>query len=48
MLAERVGVGVDEAFSVLRGYARKRGTKLRTVAAGVLAGDIDLPAAGRR
>lgn len=48
VLAERLGVGVDEAFSVLRGYARKRGTKLRTVAAGVLAGDIDLPATGRR
>jgi GAF domain-containing protein len=41
-LSERLGVGVNEAFDVLRQHARSRGLKLRDVASAFLAGDLDL------
>jgi len=42
MIAERTGLGVTEAFEVLRRYARSNGTKLRDVARLVVEGSIDL------
>jgi GAF domain-containing protein len=54
MLAERASVGVDEAFSFLRGYARTTKRRLVDVAGEVVAGALDAdvvvsgPSAGRR
>jgi transcriptional regulator with GAF, ATPase, and Fis domain len=48
VIAERAGVGVTEAFEVLRRYARSRGQKLREVAAAVVAGELDPPAPSAR
>jgi len=42
MIAERTGLGVTEAFEVLRRYARSNGTKLRDVARLVVEGSVDL------
>src|SRR3954452_2124360 len=41
MLAERVGIEVDEAFSQLRSYARSHGERLTEVARRFLAGTVD-------
>jgi len=41
MLAERAGIGMDDAFARLRGYARSGGRLLVDVAAGVVSGAID-------
>ncbi|SDP00474.1 GAF domain-containing protein [Klenkia soli] len=43
MLAQRAGVGVDEAFTLMRGHARRSGHGLREVAAAVVAGRGVLP-----
>lgn len=40
-LAVHAGVGVDEAFTALRGHARNRGRPLDDVARGVVDGDLD-------
>jgi transcriptional regulator with GAF, ATPase, and Fis domain len=42
VLAERVGVGVDDAFALLRTHARRHGLPLRQVVAGVLSGTLPL------
>jgi GAF domain-containing protein len=42
VLAERSGAGVDEAFAVLRAYARRNGRHLSAVAAAVIDGSLDL------
>lgn len=51
VLAERAGLSMDEAFHLLRRYARGQGRKLSEVAAAVTTGDTDiltaLPAARR-
>lgn len=44
MLAERTGLAVPQAFSVMRGYARKHGVTLRSIASGIV--DGTLPTAG--
>lgn len=41
-LAERHGIGVEEAFQRLRGHSRSTRTKLRQVAADLINGDLDL------
>ena len=41
-LAERAGVGVDEAFTLIRAHARRHGIPLPTVAAGVVTGRLHL------
>ena len=41
-LAERNGVGVDEAFTLMRTHARRHGIPLPAVAAGVVTGRIHL------
>lgn len=43
VLAERSGLQVDQAFTVLRTHARRNGVSLGTVAAEVVAGRIRLP-----
>jgi len=43
VLAERSGLQVDQAFTVLRAHARRNGVSLGTVAAEVVAGRIRLP-----
>ena len=43
VLAERLQVGIDTAFTMLRGYARDRNLKLAEVARAVAAGDLDIP-----
>ena len=43
VLAERSGLQVDQAFTVLRTHARRNGVSLGTVAAEVVAGRIQLP-----
>jgi GAF domain-containing protein len=43
VLAERSGLQVDQAFTVLRTHARRNGVSLDTVAAEVVAGRIRLP-----
>jgi len=53
VLAERGRIGMDEAFSGLRDYARSRNHPLREVARGVIEGWVDIenvttPASGRR
>jgi transcriptional regulator with GAF, ATPase, and Fis domain len=45
MLAERLGIGTDEAFSRLRGYARSHNARLTGVAQKVLDGSLDPAAA---
>ncbi|GAA2019514.1 GAF and ANTAR domain-containing protein [Pseudokineococcus marinus] len=42
VLAERAGVGVDEAFTRLRTRARRRGEALSDVAAAVVRGELDV------
>lgn len=41
-LSERLGIGVTDAFEVMRRHARSRGRKLRDVANDFLAGDVDI------
>ncbi|MDX2648607.1 GAF and ANTAR domain-containing protein [Streptomyces sp. PA03-1a] len=41
VLAERWGVGVDEAFTALRRYARTHRVRLAVLARGVVAGTVD-------
>lgn len=50
VLAERLGVGMSEAFDALRRWSRSRNQHLRAVAEAVIAGRIDVTAlgAGRR
>lgn len=43
MLAERDGITVDEAFTLLRNHSRGTGTKLREVAQDVVKGVLRLP-----
>jgi GAF domain-containing protein len=43
ILAERSGVGADEAFVAMRTHARRTGAPLRRVAADVVAGTIRIP-----
>jgi hypothetical protein len=47
MLAERENITVDEAFTVLRNYARKNGVKMRLVAEDVVKGVLAIPATYR-
>jgi GAF domain-containing protein len=44
VLAERSNVGMDEAFSALRGYARTHNLKLTEVALAVVRGELDIGA----
>jgi ANTAR domain/GAF domain len=44
VLAERLGVSVDGAFTLLRDHSRKGNLKLRDVAAEVVSGSLDLTA----
>jgi len=44
ILAERAGVTVDEAFELLRKFARRNSTKLTEVAGGVVHHSIEIPA----
>lgn len=44
MLAERANIPVDEAFTILRTYARRHGLKLRDVARDLMSGALSLPA----
>jgi transcriptional regulator with GAF, ATPase, and Fis domain len=41
MLAERAGIGLDQAFERLRRYARSTNTRLTELAAGVTDGSVD-------
>ncbi|GAA2755975.1 GAF and ANTAR domain-containing protein [Actinopolymorpha rutila] len=48
VLAERGGFGVDEAFTVLRGYARRNRIRLADLADGIVDGAVDTrPLLGR-
>jgi AmiR/NasT family two-component response regulator len=40
VLAERAQVNLDDAFGMLRGYARNHNSRLRDVAEAVIAGNI--------
>jgi GAF domain-containing protein len=42
-LAERLGLDMDQAFSVLRGYARSRNRRLSDVARGLVDGTVTIP-----
>jgi GAF domain-containing protein len=42
VLAERLQLGIDDAFATLRGYARDRNLKLAEVARAVAAGELDI------
>jgi GAF domain-containing protein len=44
VLAERSNVGMDEAFTALRGYARTHNLKLTEVAVAVVRGELDIGA----
>lgn len=44
LLAERLHLGIDEAFAALRGYAREHNLKLAEVARAVAAGELDITA----
>jgi transcriptional regulator with GAF, ATPase, and Fis domain len=44
VLAERLGISVDEAFTALRAYARSGNHKLRDVATSVIDGSLDATA----
>jgi hypothetical protein len=45
VLAERLQVSIEDAFTTLRGYARVNNLKLAEVAAAVAAGELSIPAA---
>jgi hypothetical protein len=47
-LAERSNISVDEAFKVMRGYARNTGSKIRDVCQDVLSGKLTFPAPSLR
>jgi AmiR/NasT family two-component response regulator len=42
VLAERTGVTVTEAFTMLRNHARRHGLKVNNVARAVVAGEVEL------
>jgi GAF domain-containing protein len=42
VLAERLGLGIDDAFATLRRYARQSNLKLAEVARAVAAGELDI------
>jgi len=42
MIAERTGLAPDDAFDVIRGYARRRGLRLRQVARRLVDRTLDL------
>jgi len=42
ILAERANITIDEAFEVLRGFARRNGRKLSEVAAGIVQHTLDV------
>jgi AmiR/NasT family two-component response regulator len=42
ILAERAGVGVDEAFELLRGYARRHHVGITVIAEGVIRRELDI------
>lgn len=44
VLAERTGADVDQAFALLRAYARNNGTQLSAVAAAVISGSVTIAA----
>lgn len=44
VLAERLQLGIDEAFAALRGYAREHNLKLAEVARAVAVGELDITA----
>ncbi len=44
MLSERAGTTVDQAFQLLREYARSHGRKIHEVAADVISENLRLPA----
>jgi transcriptional regulator with GAF, ATPase, and Fis domain len=44
VLAERLNISVDDAFTALRGYARAGNHKLRDLANGVIDGSLDITA----
>lgn len=48
MLAERSGISVDEAFTLLRNHARGNGANMHDVAHDVVAGTLKLPTQTRR
>jgi AmiR/NasT family two-component response regulator len=43
MLAERGGVGMDEAFDGLRSYSRRTDRGLTDVASALVRGELELP-----
>ena len=47
VIAERNSLSMDDAFALLRGYARNHNLKLTEVAVSVVQGDLDLDAIGR-
>jgi hypothetical protein len=48
VLAERLGISVDEAFGLIRAHSRERNQKLRDVAADVVNGTLAIAALSRR
>jgi len=46
-LCERLGISVSDAFELMRRHARSNGIRLRVVAEGVMAGELDLRAQGQ-
>jgi transcriptional regulator with GAF, ATPase, and Fis domain len=44
VMAERLSISVDDAFSALRGYARAGNHKLRDIASAVIDGSLDITA----
>lgn len=48
ILAQRLGISIDDAFLVMRGYARNNNRRIAAVAADVISGRVNLPAAPRR
>jgi len=46
LVAERLGVGMEDAFTALRAYARRHGMKLSDVASGVIDGRTGAPLLG--
>ena len=46
VLAERLEVGIDEAFARLRAYARNHNLRLAAVARSVIEGTLDIQSAG--
>jgi AmiR/NasT family two-component response regulator len=47
VIAERLGLHVDEAFDLMRGYARSQNEKLSEVAERVVSRQLDLSAPRR-